>query len=234
MQRLPLQAAKRQAFHANLPSRLAGSGGPFLSRYDCDGKMPSVTGKLLEIPGARFPPDLAETSFCYSKDCALSLQRGRMAEFLRSLSMRENAMQRTIFTAIILLGIGATAQAQTAAGTIGTDPLSVPTSTLPSSSSFSSGTSTAESSSSGTTVNGSVATSGAATGSTSGIGASSSRSSQVPLELPGEGLDSSTQAASSTAVAPAAPSPICPPSIPTTDGGSDNLTVIDGFSPGGC
>lgn len=144
-------------------------------------------------------------------------------------------MQRTILTAIIFLGIGATAQAQAAAGSIGTDPLSVPTSTLPSSSSFSAGTSTAGSSADGgTAVSGSVTTSGPPTGGTSGISASPSRSSQVPLELPGEGLGRSTQAAASTAAAPAAPSTICPPSIPTTDGGSANITVIDGFSPGGC
>jgi hypothetical protein len=145
-------------------------------------------------------------------------------------------MQRTILTAIISVGIITTAHAQTATSTAGSDPLNVPTSSLPSSSSFSAGSggSTASGSSTTTsTTNGSVTTTGPASGSTSGISASS-RSSQAPLELPGEGLDSSTQSASSTAAAPSTPSTICPPSIPTSDGGSANITEIDGFSPNGC
>ena len=43
-----------------------------------------------------------------------------------------------------------------------------------------------------------------------------------------------TQAASTTAAAPSTPSTLCPPPVPSTDGGSANLTEIDGFSPSGC
>ncbi|HZR75453.1 hypothetical protein [Bradyrhizobium sp.] len=133
-------------------------------------------------------------------------------------------MQRSILTAAVLLGIITTAHAQTATGAA-TDPLSVPTSPLPFSSFFA-GTSAAATSGS--------STSGPAGGSSSGISAPASRSSQVPRQLPGEGLDNATQSAGTTAAAPSVPSTICPPSIPTTDGGSANITVIDGFSPGGC
>lgn len=134
-------------------------------------------------------------------------------------------MQRIILAAAALLGIITTAHAQTATGT-GTDPLSVPASPLPFSS-FSAGSPAAATSGS--------STSSPAGGSSSGISAPASRSSQAPLELPGEGLDSSTQSAtSSAAAAPSASSAICAPSIPTTDGGSANITVIDGFSSGGC
>jgi hypothetical protein len=131
-------------------------------------------------------------------------------------------MQRTALKAIIFLGTITTANAQT---TTGTDPLGVPTSTLPSSASFSTGKST-------------TATTGSApepaVGSTSGVTAPASRSPQTPLRLPGEGLDTSTQSANTTAAAPSAPSAICPPAFPTTDGGSANITAIDGFSPSGC
>jgi hypothetical protein len=51
---------------------------------------------------------------------------------------------------------------------------------------------------------------------------------------PGEGPDTSTQSASTTAAAPSTLSTICPPPIPSTDGGSANITEIDGFSPSGC
>lgn len=134
-------------------------------------------------------------------------------------------MQRTILTAIICLGLITAADAQTTTGT-GTDPLSVPTFTLPSGSSFSVGTSTEAA--------GGSATTGSSIGNGGGISAPASRNPQAPLELPGEGLNSSTQSASTTAAAPSAPSVICPPSIPTTDGGSANITTIDGFSPNGC
>src|SRR5579872_2730090 len=141
---------------------------------------------------------------------------------LRLVAGQENAMQRSILTAAVLLGIITTAHAQTTTGAA-TDPLSVPTSPLPFSSFFA-GTSAAPTSGSSTP----------GSGSSSGISAPASRSSQVPRELPGEGLDTATQSAGTTAAAPSAPSTICPPSIPTTDGGSANITVIDGFSPGGC
>lgn len=147
-------------------------------------------------------------------------------------------MQRMILIAIVVFG-STTAHAQTATNT-GTDPLSAPTTSLPSTSSFSSTSPTATTSGAATTatgsptVNGSVATTGLAGGGTGSIDASSGRSSQAPLELPGEGLEASTQSASTTAAAPAASSTICPPSIPSTDGGSANITEIDGFSPSGC
>ena len=51
---------------------------------------------------------------------------------------------------------------------------------------------------------------------------------------PGEGPDTSTQSASTTAAAPSTLSSICPPPIPSTDRGSANITEIDGFSPSGC
>ena len=152
---------------------------------------------------------------------------------LRLSSVRENRM-RAIFAAIICFGVVTTADAQTTRNT-GTDPLSVPTSSLPSASSFSSGPSLAAVGSpagGSATMSGSVETGGPAARGTSGIDAPASPSSQAPLELPGERLNTSTQIPSSTAAAPAAPSPICAPPIPTTDGGSANITGA--FSPGGC
>jgi hypothetical protein len=79
-----------------------------------------------------------------------------------------NAMQRTILTAILFVGIITTAHAQTTTNT-GTDPLGVPTSTLSSSSSFSTRTPAP-------TTSGSVTSSDSAAGS-SGINAPSSRRS---------------------------------------------------------
>jgi hypothetical protein len=53
--------------------------------------------------------------------------------------------------------------------------------------------------------------------------------------LPGEIPDTSTQGASTTAAAaPGSAASVCPPPIPTTDGGSANLTEIAGASLGGC
>jgi hypothetical protein len=135
-------------------------------------------------------------------------------------------MQRTILTAISFVGIVTTANAQTTPNT-GTDRLGVPTSTLSSTSTFPTGTSLP-------TTSGSVTTSGPGVAGGSGISASVPRSAQAPLQIPGEGLGTSTQSASTTATAPGAPSTICPPPIPTTDGGSANITAIDGFSPRGC
>jgi hypothetical protein len=55
------------------------------------------------------------------------------------------------------------------------------------------------------------------------------------LLLPGEIPDTSTQAASTTAAAPGSASAVCPPPVPSTDGGSANLTEIaGGASLGGC
>jgi hypothetical protein len=52
--------------------------------------------------------------------------------------------------------------------------------------------------------------------------------------LPGEIPDTSTQAASTTSAAPAPSSSICPPPVPTSDGGSVNLSEIAGVSISGC
>jgi len=146
-------------------------------------------------------------------------------------------MRRTILMTKIFLGtIGSaavgiapwsinTAHAQGTA--IQTDPLAVPTESL--------------SSNSGTSSSGTSERSTASNGSTTGTasGGSTSRSSQTGVQLPGEGLNTSTQApsttsaASSTAAARGSSLTICP-SIPTTDGGSANITEIGGFSAGGC
>jgi hypothetical protein len=164
-------------------------------------------------------------------------------------STQESAMQRVFIIAIMFLGITA-AQGQTVTqpnghtnssigatnsseSAVGSDPVGVSTSSL------SSGSSTSPSSQSGT-VSGSPAATGSASGgaraTSSGAGAagSGSTSSQAPLLLPGEIPDTSTQAASTTATAPSSSSPICPPPVPSTDGGSVNLTEIAGASLGGC
>jgi hypothetical protein len=54
------------------------------------------------------------------------------------------------------------------------------------------------------------------------------------LQMPGEKPDSSAQAANTTAAAPGPSSPICAPPVPTSDGGSVNLSEIAGASFGGC
>ena len=164
-------------------------------------------------------------------------------------STQENAMRRVFIMAIMLLGI-TTAQGQTvlqmngqtnsSAGranssesAVGSDPLNVPTSSVPSVSSPS------LSSQSGT-ASGSPATTGSAGGgagaasSASGTVGSASTSSQSPLLLPGEIPDTSTQAASMSATAPGSLSPICPPPVPSTDGGSANLSEMAGASLGEC
>lgn len=58
--------------------------------------------------------------------------------------------------------------------------------------------------------------------------------SQSPVLLPGEMPDTSPQAARTTATAPGPPPPICPPPVPSTDGGSANLSEMAGASLGGC
>jgi hypothetical protein len=134
-------------------------------------------------------------------------------------------MKSVFIIAIMFLGI-TTAQGQTVSqpsgqtntGAVGSDPLNVPTSSLPSMSSPSPGSATASRSASGAT---------GAIGSASGI-------SQSPLLLPGEIPGTSTQSASTTATAPGAPSPICAAPVPSTDGGSANLNEIAGASLGGC
>jgi hypothetical protein len=109
---------------------------------------------------------------------------------------------------------------------VGSDPLSTSTSALPSASS-------ASSASPFGTASGSPATTGSASGA-AGATNSASGTSQSPLLLPGELPDTSTQAASTTATAPSPPSPICPPPVPSTDGGSANLSEMAGGPLGGC
>ena len=160
----------------------------------------------------------------------------------------ERAMQRVFIIAIMLLGITA-AQGQTvlqgngqtsssesainSEGAIGSGPLNVSASSLPSMSSPSASSQSGPSSGSPSTTGSASGGSGAAS-SGSGAAGSGSVSPQSPLLLPGEIPDTSTQAASTTATAPSSSSPICPPPVPSTDGGSANLTEIAGASLGGC
>jgi hypothetical protein len=152
-----------------------------------------------------------------------------------ALEMQESAMKLVFGIAIMFLGIAA-AQGQTASqpngqtasggSTAASDPLSVPTSTLPSGSSSSS-----------------AAGSGSAGGASGGISSqapvllpgemSASGTSQSSQQLPGETPATSTQSARTTASAPAASSPTCV-SVPSTDGGSANLTEMVGGSLDGC
>ena len=144
-------------------------------------------------------------------------------------------MRYTLLMTIALLGI-ATADAQTVTepnsptstgqnlGTgVGSDPLSVPTSTVPS------GSPRAASG----PASGADAT-GSAGASTAGASASPSSNPQVPLVLPGEMPNTSSQAAITTGTAPSHASPICPPPVPSTDGGSAHLSGLAGASLDGC
>jgi hypothetical protein len=161
-------------------------------------------------------------------------------------STQESAVKLVFIIAIMFLGI-TTAQGQTVlqpngqtnssesavggSSIVGSDPLNAPTSSLPRSS-LPSVSSPSPSSQLGTasappTTAGSASGGGGATSSASGI-------SQAPLLLPGEIPDTSTQAASTTATAPSAASPVCPPTVPSTDGGSVNLSEIAGAALNGC
>jgi hypothetical protein len=141
-------------------------------------------------------------------------------------------MRRFFIIAIMLLGITAAKgqtvlqlNGQTNSGEpVGVDPLTAPASTLSSASSPSPALESG-------TASGSLTATGSGSGTTGAT--SSATTSQSPLLLPGEIPDTSTQAASTTATA-ASPSPICPPPIPSTDGGSANLTEMGGVSLNGC
>jgi hypothetical protein len=152
--------------------------------------------------------------------------------------MQGSAMRLVLFIATMFLGV-ANAQGQTVSplngqtngsGATGSDRFAVPSSSLPSVSSFSSASQSGAASGSGT----SFSTSSGSAGGAGGSAGSGSGTSQSPVLLPGEIPDTSTQAASTTAAAPGASSPACPPPVPATDGGSANLTEIAGESPGGC
>jgi hypothetical protein len=144
-------------------------------------------------------------------------------------------MKVVLIIATMFLGT-MTAQGQTALqlngqtnsseSAIGSDPLSAPTSSLPSMSSPSPASQLG-------TASGSPTTTGSASGAT-GATSSASGMSQSPLLLPGEIPDTSTQASSTTATAASPPSSICPPPVPSTDGGSANLSEIAGGSLNGC
>jgi hypothetical protein len=139
-------------------------------------------------------------------------------------------MKPIFIIAAMLIGITA-AQGQTngsansSESAVGSDVPGETTTSLPSVSSPTTGS-----------ANGATGATNSA-GTSSGLGFSSGSSSgisQAPLLLPGEIPDTSTQAASTTAAAPNAPSPTCPPPVPSTDGGSANLTGMAGISLGGC
>jgi hypothetical protein len=148
--------------------------------------------------------------------------------------VQESAMKLLFGIAIMFLGVAA-AHGQTAlqpsgqtngsGSTAASGPLSVPTSSLPSGSSSSSGTGSGSAGGAGGTgsqaplvLPGEMTTSGA---------------SQSSQQLPGETPETATQAARTTASAPAASSPTCV-SVPSTDGGSANLTEIAGAALDGC
>jgi hypothetical protein len=134
-------------------------------------------------------------------------------------------MRHILTAAVMVLGITA-AHAQTVTQTnTGSDPLAVPTSSLPAGSSSTQPSSSGTASGAGTTGTG---------GGTTGISASANTNPQAPLLLPGENPGITSQAAATTATAPSHASPVCPPPVPTTDGGSANLTEMVGGSPGGC
>lgn len=99
-----------------------------------------------------------------------------------------------------------------AIGSVESDPLGVPTS------SFASASSSA----------------GLAGGGPGAMNAAATTSPQSPLLLRGEIPDTSTQTANAAATAPAPPSPICAPPVPSSDGGSANLSEIAGVSLNGC
>jgi hypothetical protein len=155
-------------------------------------------------------------------------------------------MPRVFIIVIMFLGIAtapAVAEAQTVPqmnsqassgnGAVG----SAPTSSTPTTSSTSSGsqaTSPSGTPQQSSTATGSGKGSAGATGSGGAAGSGSGTTSQAPLLLPGEVPETSNQAASSTATAPGSFSPMCPPPVPTTDGGSANLSEIAGMSLGGC
>jgi hypothetical protein len=150
-------------------------------------------------------------------------------------------MQRTFIIAVMLVGITAAhaqtmvqPNGQTTSNNVGSDPLGLPASSLPSVSSPSTGSVSGSMSGPGsTTSNGtsSNGTSGAGPGATSAL---PSTGPQAPLLLPGEKPGTSMQAPSTTATAPGAASPICPPPVPSSDGGSANLSGIAGGSLSGC
>jgi hypothetical protein len=143
-------------------------------------------------------------------------------------------MRHIFLIAITVFGI-TTAQAQmapTSGSGVGSDPLSVPTSSLPTGSSSSSGSASGGPVTAGGN-SGTANANGTANG-TAGVSASPSSNPQAPVLLPGEMGNTSSQAPNATAASPSRASTICPPPVPTTDGGSANLTDMVGESLSGC
>jgi hypothetical protein len=153
-------------------------------------------------------------------------------------------MQRTFIIAIMLLSI-TTAHAQTGVQFsdqtgAGSDPLSVPTSSL-----SGSGTTGGSATTSGQTGVGSdplnvpTSSSPSVSSPSSGSGSGTSGGSATTIGSAGAGAGAITtsgstgsQTAITTAAAPAPP--ICPPPVPSSDGGSANLSFIAGVSINGC
>jgi hypothetical protein len=136
--------------------------------------------------------------------------------------------QAFMFATMLWLAAFAAAQAQetqvetqtNSTGTVATDPLTVPTSTIPLSG-------------------------GAATGSPSigGLNAASSINPQTALQLPGETSNATTQSPTTTASAPAASaasagasasSTLCSSSVSTTTGELSASSLAGGLSTNGC
>lgn len=166
-------------------------------------------------------------------DRALFVERASAAKLSEPFA-RESTMQRTfaIILSTTLLAM-TTAAAQTnaqfsgqssgASGTVASDPLTIPASPLPSS-----------------TPGSGAGTSGSSAERTGGGATSASSDPEIPLQLPGEASDTSTQTANTTASGSAAgggsaSSTSCGPQVPSTDGGSANITEIaGGLSLNGC
>jgi hypothetical protein len=112
---------------------------------------------------------------------------------------------------------------------VASDPLSVPTSPLSSSPGSAAVVGGAQTGS--TTVGTGT---GVGTSATASITAPASINPQSPLLLPGEAPSTSTQTAKVTTRGAGTPSnTICPPPVPSTDGGSANLSEVFG-APSGC
>jgi hypothetical protein len=160
-------------------------------------------------------------------------------------SKQESAMhKRTFFIAVTLLGI-TTAQAQTVLqlngqtssneSTVASDTLSMPTSSPPSTSLSGSAIGIVQSDPLGVPTSSLASSSaGLASGGPGAMNAAATTSPQSPLLLRGEIPGTSAQAASATATAPGPSAPICAPPVPSTNGGSANLTEIAGVSLNGC
>jgi hypothetical protein len=148
-------------------------------------------------------------------------------------------MQRIFIFAVLFLGLAA-AHAQTSAetsGTVATDPLTLPTQTVsPSSGSGLAG---------GGAAGGSTPSVGVGASAASSITAPATSNPQTAVQLTGETADSSSQAAKvttraavggSSSTPSSSSSASCDSSVPSTDGGSANLTDIfgSGGSSGGC